>query len=189
VGEAEKMKSIKVYLSGSIKKGPSDTEKEFYWTDSDVDYITSNLDTYSVEILNPATAKVTRNDPFENFGCDAFLVKSSDFLIADMRERRGIGVGGEMVLAKLYGIPVVSICPRESHYRKSEVKDVCGEDLKDWTHPFVLSLSDAVVEDLPEAVLWIKDFLSKPKPVKGIEIIEESIQHYKRALSKRTLSQ
>lgn len=174
-------KEIKIYLSGSIKKGTGDSTKSYYWTSADEDYLRQDIDSdYNVILLNPANAEVKRNDYYANFGCDLMLVTESDFLIADLRERRGIGIGSEMTVAKCHRIPVIAFCPKETHYRRSILENVCGEDLRDWIHPFVFGWSDVVVENLQEAVEWINDFLRAPKQVKDISIVQDSIDYYKR---------
>lgn len=169
------MKKISIYLSGSIKKGKDDTTESLFWSDEDVKSIIENISGYDVEILNPATANIKRSNPLENFGADLYLVKKSDFLLVDLREKRGIGVGSEMTMAKYYHIPVISICPKESHYRRSKVEDVCGEDLYDWIHPFVLGLSDKIVENLKEAVDWINEYLKRPIYIKNLDKISYPI--------------
>jgi len=170
-------KEITIYLSGSIKKGKGDALSSF-WIDKDEKYLGENIQVSHVRILNPAKANIKRGNPMENFGADLYLVRKSDFVLVDFRERRGIGVGSEITLAKYYKIPVISICPKESHYRRSKVKDVCGEDLHDWIHPFVLGWSDGIVENLKEAVDWINTYLRNPRPVKDFKIIEDSIRLY-----------
>ena len=172
------MKSIRIYLSGSIKKGEKDAS-QLYWTESDEEFIKKNIKDCRVELLNPATANIRRSDPFSNFGADLYLVTSSDFLMADLREGRGIGVGCEMTIAKFFKIPVISICPCESHYRKSKLH-VYGEELQNWIHPMVEGLSDIVVENLSEAVAWVNGFLASPKAVKDSKLFQEAIEYYKK---------
>ena len=156
---------ISIYLSGSIKKGASDTEKQCYWTESDEAALEAAFSDFDVvKILNPANAKVTRQDYYANFGCDVFLVSIADFVIADLRERRGIGIGSEMTIAKFYGIPVIALVTRNTHYRMDKLSDVCGEDLTNWIHPFAYGLSDVVVETLAEAIEWIKKHNAPPPP-------------------------
>ncbi len=171
------MKTIKIYLSGSIKKGVGD-ENQAYWTERDENFIKEKIPDRHVELLNPVTAKIKRSDPLSNFGADLYLVTESDFLMADLREGRGIGVGCEMTIAKLYKIPVISICPNESHYRKSKLQ-VYGEDLHNWTHPMVVGLSDVIVDNLDAAVCWVNDFIKYPKKVKNSDLFQEAIMYYK----------
>jgi len=176
------MKKISIYLSGSIKKGKDDESESLFWTEEDVKYIIENISGYNVEILNPATANIKRSNPLENFGADLYLVKKSDFLFADLREKRGIGVGSEMTIAKYYRIPVIAICPKETHYRRSKLEDVCGEDLYDWIHPFVLGLSDKIVENLKEAVEWVNEFLKHPMRIKNLDKIPNPVDKAQKTL-------
>ena len=61
-----------------------------------------------------------------------------------------------MMFAVQRGIPVVTWAPADTHYRRSKVANLFGEDLHDWTHPFVFGLSDRVVDDLNEAMAFIR---------------------------------
>ena len=170
------MRRIAIYLSGSIKKGKEDFSDSIYWNDNEVEFIKNNLYGCIVEVINPATANISRVNPLENFGGDLYLVKRSDFLIADLREKRGIGVGSEMTVAKYYRIPIISICPCETYYRRSKLENVCGEDLYDWTHPFVLGLSDQIVDTLEQAVSWINEYLEHPFYIKDLEEISKPLR-------------
>lgn len=176
------MEKISIYLSGSIKKGKDDKLENLFWTDEDVKYIINKISKYDVDVLNPATANISRVNPFENFGADLYLVKKSDFLFADLREKRGIGVGSEMTMAKYYQIPVISICPQETYYQRAKIEDVCGEDLYNWTHPFVMGLSDIVVENLIEAVDWVNEFLKNPVHIKNLGEVSRPSDKYQRTL-------
>ena len=61
-----------------------------------------------------------------------------------------------MMFAAYRDIPVITWAPWETHYRRSSVPDVFGEDLTDWTHPFISGLSDHVVDELEHAVDLIR---------------------------------
>lgn len=97
--------------------------------------------------------------------------------------KRGIGVGREMVIAKYYSIPVVSLCPQETDYRKSYVEDLCGENVKDWVHPFIIGLSDFIADDINAAVAWMVKYLNNPSPIKKINVLEESIAYFSKRQS------
>lgn len=148
-------KPLRIYLSGSIKKGARDQRSDdHFWTQHDEDYIRGNLD-FEIELLNPAKTDISRQDFGLNFGCDLHLVSISDVVLVDARTEKGIGIGAEMMFAVQRQIPVITWAPLNSHYRRSEVPDVFGENLKNWTHPFVFGLSDYVVESLAEAIRLI----------------------------------
>lgn len=172
-------KSVKIYLCGSIKKGIHDNKKKHYWGEKEENEIINSFGPeYKINLLNPATIGIRRNDSFSNFGADVFLIKSSDFIFVDARNKRGIGVGGEMIIAKYFSIPVVSLCPNETDYKKSYVEDLCGENVKNWVHPFIIGPSDFITENIHSAVQWMIEHLNDPKPIKGINLLEESIEYF-----------
>lgn len=171
------MGTVTLYLAGSIKKGDEDTKKTSYWTREDEDAIRRAFGEGSdVMILNPATFKIKRSDSFGNFGADMYLVKRSDFIFVDARDKKGIGIGAEMVAAKYFGIPVVSLCAYDSYYKKRFLPNVYGEDLHNWTHPFIVGLSDFVADSVEEAVEWMKS--GSRGPIKTISVIDESIEYF-----------
>lgn len=150
------MGELRVYLSGSIPKGRDDPRPpNHYWSDHDRVTLKRALGTASVVLVDPAQAKICRQDTLANFGCDLYLVATSDVVLVDGRTGKGIGVGAEMMFAASRGIPVIAWVPRETHYRRAKVLDVFGEDLSDWLHPFIRGLSDYVVETLEQAAVLL----------------------------------
>lgn len=140
---------LRIYLCGSVKKGVGDdrTQNEF-WCPEHEEKIHSCVSA-KVTLLNPSKTNIQRSDYFLNFGCDMQLVASSDFLIADLRSGKGIGVGAELMFAHQSRIPVISWLPEKSHYRR-DLSDVFGEDLENWIHPFAFSLSDHIEVSLED---------------------------------------
>ncbi|MBS0629166.1 MAG: hypothetical protein JSS30_02945 [Verrucomicrobia bacterium] len=70
------------------------------------------LPDFELSFLNPAFRTDDLSDECSVFGRDMVQV------FADVRDRRGSGVGAEMMWAKLHEIRVISWSPRNSHYRK-----------------------------------------------------------------------
>lgn len=149
------MNEVAIYLSGSIQKGHTDT-RESFWTPNDIEFIERVLAPMDVHLLNPASRSDDLSDFLGTFGRDLFQVAAADVIFVDVRDRRGIGVGSEMTVAKALGVPVVSLCPENSHYRRQDFVFM-GQQLTDWTHPFVYGLSDVVVGTLKEACGWLLD--------------------------------
>lgn len=83
-----------------------------------------------------------------------------------------------MVIAKMHGVPVISVVPKESYYWKTNIK-YFGHAIDEFIHPFVHSLSDAMVESVEEAAEWIKAHLEKPKKIKDSGMIDNAIKYYK----------
>jgi hypothetical protein len=147
------MNDVAIYLSGSIKKGNADTRDSF-WTDRDIDVIRESLQPLEVHFLNPASRSDDLADFMGTFGRDLFQVAAADAILVDVRDRRGIGVGSEMTVAKAVGVPVVSLCPENTHYRRRDFRFL-DQELAEWTHPFVYGLSDVIVDTLQDACDWL----------------------------------
>lgn len=172
------MKSIAIYLAGSIKKGHEKPDA-YYWTDADMALLKKQLEPHSVSLLNPAFRTDDLSDQFSVFGRDMLQVFSSNFVFVDARDRRGLGVGAEMMWAKVNRIPVVAWAPRNTHYRK-DATSLLGVPVANFVHPFVEALSDRIVDDLAEAAEWVHAILSNSAPdIKGIEFIGSAMQYYK----------
>jgi hypothetical protein len=152
VGLVEKTpRGVTIYLSGSIRKGAEDTRSEdFFWTEDDQAFIASKI-SHSIKFLNPASTDIDRNDFYANFGCDLFLVSKSDIVLVDLRKKKGIGIGAELMLADKLGIPVIGFLGQGSDYKKERLTNVSGQDLSNWTHPFAFGLCDQIFDRLEDA--------------------------------------
>jgi hypothetical protein len=169
-----------VYLSGSVKKGSNDKkDDDSFWSDEEERRITLNINA-DVQTLNPSRSRLKRNDYYANFGCDVHLVNISDVVLVDARTKKGIGIGAEMMFAKMKGIPVITICPRNSHYRRDFVPDVFGEDLVNWIHPFVFGLSDHIVASVDEAIELINSLWPDNLCRKSGDDVHSAIDYYNR---------
>lgn len=167
-----------MYLAGNIQKG-HEKESALYWTEEDREAIARGIDPIEVAFLNPAIRTDDLSDQKSVFGRDMTQVYCSDFIFVDARERRGLGVGAEMMWAKMNRIPVLTLAGKNTHYRKEEVL-LLGVKVEDWVHPFVESLSDAIVEDLSEGISWMQDFLAGNIEIKGPEFIHDAMKHYQK---------
>lgn len=165
-----------IYLAGTIKK--SQDEKELEWTEADMLELKRLLAPLQVAFLNPATRSDDLGDQKSVFGRDLFQVYSSHLILVDAREKRGLGVGAEMMFAKMNRIPVVAWLPQESHYHRQKIH-LLGQHVKDWIHPFVYNLSDYLAPSLEKAADWIQNILLKGNAkIKGPEVAQQAIQHY-----------
>jgi len=169
---------ISIYLAGSIKKGHEKSDESF-WTDAEMLFLKEALSEYEVSFLNPAFRSDNLSDQRSVFGRDMTQVFCSDVVFVDARDRRGLGVGAEMMWAKFHKIPIITLAPIDSHYNKSKTTllDVVVEN---WLHPFVDSLSDAIVENLADGAVWVQKFVSTSVPkVKDVEWIRLAMEHYR----------
>lgn len=169
---------VLIYCSGSIQRGKEDTEK-LLWTDKERKEVSSALNPIKVVFLNPDERTDDLNNHLTVFGRDHFQVSLADFIVVEARERRGVGVGIEMFAAKFFNKPVISVVPKNSHYRREKL-EYLGSVSKNYIHAHIFGISDAIVDDFKQAGEWIKEFSENPKPVKDITILEKSIKEYKR---------
>lgn len=123
---------ISIYLAGSIKKGHERADESF-WTDADISFLRKDLSAYEVSFLNPAFRSDDLSDQRSVFGRDMTQVFCSDVVFVDARNRRGLGVGAEMMWAKFHKIPVITLAPVDSHYNKRKTT-LLGIAVENWVH-------------------------------------------------------
>lgn len=171
------MKPVAIYLSGSIRKGEKDREK-ICWEKEDKDFIRNELEGTEVVFLDPQERGDQLSDALSVFGRDMTQVINSDFVLVDGRQKRGIGVGVEMLAAKINGIPVISVVPKNTHYHRDRLKYL-GQDIRGFVHPAVFAMSDKIADDLAGAMEWIREHIKDPKPVKGMHVLEDAMRRYR----------
>jgi hypothetical protein len=167
------VKNLSAYFSGSIKKGKSDVKKSF-WTDEDIYFIKSRYKGNFVS-LNPATRSDDLSDAKSTYGRDLLQVYMSDVVIVDLRDRKGIGVGAELMFATFFKIPVIALLPNETHYKRTNITYL-DQEIDDWVHPFAFGMSSYHCQSLDEIVSTLNhndEFISRDKTY-----IDEAIQHY-----------
>lgn len=170
-------KKISIYLAGKIQKAHEDSN-ETYWTEKDQKELKAALSSHQVHFLNPALRTDDLSDQKSVFGRDMIQVFSADFVFVDARDRRGLGVGAEMMWAKMNGIPVITWAPLNSHYHK-ESASLLGVEVKSWVHPFVVALSDKIVSSLQEASSWIFTVIDNPATFfKNSQSIYDAMNYY-----------
>lgn len=172
-------KKVGIYLAGSIKKGHENPHESF-WTEKDMDLLQKSFRELRAIFLNPAFRMDNLADQHSIFGRDMTQVFCSHVVFVDARDRRGLGVGAEMMWAKLHKIPVVTWAPKDSHYNKTKAT-ILGVEVDHFIHPFVYGLSDKIVETLPEGAEWIEHMLSDLSvEIKGPEHIRQAMEYYQK---------
>lgn len=169
---------VTVYCSGSIPKGPTDTRRAV-WTDAERAEIAQSALPIDIRFLRPDDPVAGLDDAVAMFGRDMYQVQIADFVVVDARDRRGIGIGVEMLASRLLGTSLIIVAPRDSHYRRDELQ-YRGGTVSDYIHPHIRALADTVVESFAMAGEWIREFCSSPRQVKDIGAVYEAISAYKR---------
>ncbi len=166
-----------IYLSGGIRKGTDDHNK-LCWSEEHRQQLKILLPDVELAFFDPALRECDVSDEQAVFGRDMLQVYSSDVVLVDGRAKRGVGVGAEMLLAKQHGIPLVSIVPEESHYRRTQLT-YFDQTIDNWIHPFFYGLSDAVVSSLEQAAAWVNDHvLTQGSPVKDADSYMTAMRYY-----------
>lgn len=170
-------KKVAIYLAGSIQKGHKGNNRR--WTEEDRQILREELADYSVTFLNPDQRSDDLSDQKSVFGRDMLQVFCSDLVFVDARERRGLGVGAEMMWAKANRIPVISWLPLGTHYRTQNTS-ILGVPVDYWVHPFVESLSDVLVDDLMGGAKWIRETLfSQSFKPKDLSFVHAAMKYYR----------
>ena len=171
---------LRIYLSGSIQKGEEDPRSsDYFWTIEHEQNLISKIKA-PVSLLNPAKTPIRRNNFYVNYGCDLYLVKSSHIIVADLRKSKGIGVGAELMFANLHNIPVIGWLPPQSDYKREVVRNLNGEDLFDWVHPFAYGMCDKHLNSLDEIGDEINRMISSSDFGKSYRTPDHSIETFLR---------
>lgn len=159
------MDKVRIYLSGSIRKGDQDPRPEsHFWTSANIEYLRLILPA-DVELLDPGDSRLSRRNYRENYVRDLTMLASSQIMIADLRERRGIGIGAELMASQYENIIVIGWLPNDSHYCRKSMVNVYGENLTDWIHPFVFGLCDYLEESLEDVARRAKRLIELGEPL------------------------
>lgn len=174
-------RNLLVYLSCTIRKGPTDMRSpDFFCGEEELKRLLAPVTSADVTLLDPAKSGCRRNDIYANYGCDLYMIGISNIVVVDARMEKGVGVGAELMYARQCGIPVIAVCPPESNYRRTLLRDVCGEDLRNWVHPFIYNLSSIIVDDFDSAGNAIEAFASGQLVLPAAACPDDAISHYLR---------
>lgn len=162
---------MKIYLAGEIPKGDAEAKGFADWRKR---YISVLGKIFDAEFITPLAGEVDETDSLLVVGKDSKSIKSSDLVIVNAEGRLGAGTAMELVIAKYLKKPVVTVLPKDSHHRRSNLA-FNGKLIGDWVHPFVRTFSDFVVQRI-EDVEELKDAILS-SPTKDITIIDQAISY------------
>ena len=168
---------FQISLLGSLPKGDKIRKT---WKDWKKEYKEKLARIEDVEFIDGDEWK-DETRPLELVGHDLSMIKNADLVIVNAENKLGAGTAQEIVVAKYFKKPVISVLPKNFHHRRSGVV-FNGVKIDDWIHPFILTFSDTVVEDIEACVRWIEKFRKSPNEtkVKDITIIDQAIEAYLR---------
>jgi|ERR1041385_2544922 hypothetical protein len=170
--------TIIVYCSGSIVKGARDTSK-LCWSDRERSDVARGAQPHEVKFLNPDDPLSDLSDTPALFGRDMYQVQYADAVIVDARERRGVGIGVEMLASRVLGTKLVAVAPRNSYYRQDSLT-FRGGTVSNYVHPHLAILCDAIVDTFEDAGRWLADHADDlPRDTSAVR---EAIEAYKQRL-------
>ncbi|MFH0852350.1 MAG: hypothetical protein V1845_02005 [bacterium] len=174
-------KPIKFTLLGSIPKGDEVRKNWIDWKSEYVEKISASI----------PEAKFLHGDLISDnvgpdlvVGHDLWLIKNSDIVIVHAVSKIGAGTAQEMVLTKYFLKPLISIVPKGTHHRRTNVV-FHGVNIEDWIHPFIYVASDYVAENIDSGIKWIKEFLKNrdaQSAIKDISVFENKIVFFEKEL-------
>jgi hypothetical protein len=162
---------MKIYLAGKVPKGDKKQKSFDNWR---VRYQKVLRKFFDAEFIDPYNRDLDESDFLAVVGTDCKHIKESTFIVVNAEEKLGVGTSQEMVIAKYFNKPVVTVLPKDSHHRRSNVV-FHGKMIADWIHPFIFTFSDFIIENINE-IEKIKDKIFTSK-IKDISVIDEVVRY------------
>lgn len=162
-----------------MPKGDVEAEGFIDWRKEYFEIMSQN--TNDIEIIDPNEYFALRGDNVALFGALCLQIKESNLVVVNAESKLGAGTSMEMVISKYLNKPVITVLPKESAHRKSNLT-FAGKEIKEWIHPFVESFSDIMVENISEfgdAVISLAEV-----SVKTMSMIDDSMEYARKLLNK-----
>lgn len=156
-------------------KGAQDAKK-LCWTDRERSELQDAASPLGIDFLNPDDPVADLGNTEALFGRDMYQVQLADFVVVDARERRGIGIGIEIMASRVFGTPLVAVAPRGSYYRMGRV-EYRGSVVDDYVHPHLAVLADVIVDSFSEAGSWIASHFGRVT-AKPVGLLDDCIRRY-----------
>jgi len=162
---------MKIYLAGRVPKGDEEHKKFDYWR---VRYQKVLQKFFDAEFVDFYDRNLDESDSLTVLGTDCKHIKESALVVVNAEEQMGAGGAQELVIAKYLKKPVVTVLPKNSYHRRSNLV-FQGETIEDWIHPFIFTFSDFIIESIDE-IGEIKDKIFTSQ-IKEISVIDEAIEY------------
>lgn len=159
---------MKIYLAGKVPKGDSDKRDSVNWRGQYQETLREVFP--EAQFIDPYTRDLDESDFLAVVGQDCYHIKESDLVVVNAETKLGAGTSQEYVIAKYFLKPVVTVLPKNTHHRRSNIV-FHGRTVEDWVHPFIHTFSDFVVENVEE-VRGLKEKISsgQMKDIQGIAL-------------------
>lgn len=171
--------NVSLYMCGKIYKGDQANTMKDWRAEFKIiaeKLLQGNRKISGFVYLDPHT--MTGELPMEGYYArDIYMVSTCNAVVVDASQKIGPGAGQEMIIAKYFGKPVVTILPKDSYNRRKTVIDGIEVDYK---NPFLVGTSDVVVETKEQAIEWLLDYFSGKImiTIKGINVVDNAVDYY-----------
>lgn len=168
------MSKLKVYVAGKVSK-----ESGFgthYWRDEFVKKL-EELTGLKLLSLDPTKKLTDQSKPEQAFGADVYMISKADAVVVYLSDDISVGGSQEILVAKYYKKPVIGLAPLGGKFNHKN-KEIFGQTVKNYKHPFVYATCDVVCDDIEAVADNIKN-LDKIIP-KTIEIIRQQADKYEK---------
>lgn len=162
----------KIYLAGTVPKGDKEAESFTNWRTKWSEVLLKVFE--DAQIIDPYDPNLDEGDFLQVVGQDFGHIKRASLIVINAEEKIGAGTAMEMVTAKYFKKPIITVLPKNTHHRRSNIV-FNGNLVEDWIHPFIWHFSDFIVESVGE-IEGIKKKLESAE-IKGISIIDETIEY------------
>jgi len=169
---------MKIYLAGSVPKGDKEAKSYVNWRKEYFRIISQQIN--GAKLLDANDFYKLEGDSKALLGAECLHIRESDLVVVNAEEKLGAGTSMELVIAKYFGKPIITVLPKDSFHRRLNLTFE-GREVKDWVHPFIDSFSDIIIENVSEVKAAIEKI--KNQKIKEISIIEESIKYVENILN------
>lgn len=170
----KKNKQVKIYLAGRIPIG-NEPGVDPFWRKKYIHRLKSIIP--NVIFLDPTYRDIDETDSRAVFGHDLFLIKQADLILVNAEIKLGLGTAQEMIIAKYFQKPIVTISPRGSYYSPITTS-INGKEVNKWRHPFLATISDWIVQDFEDLKPIMVSKLKGKKIPPWKAFVKETIRYY-----------
>jgi hypothetical protein len=163
---------MKIYLAGSVPKGDKEASRHENWR---LAYSNKLKLVFDAEFVMPYGRKIDESDFQLVVGGDCKHIKESDLIIVNAETKIGAGTAQELVIAKYFKKPVITVLPPNTYHRRKNVK-FHRKIVKDWIHPFIWMFSDFIVDNV-DNIKNTKNQLATTR-IKDIKTIDKAIKYF-----------
>jgi hypothetical protein len=168
---------MKVYLAGSVPKGDGEAKDFKDWRKEYTAIIRKSFPDFHP--IDPNNVFAIEGDSLGVFGADCLWIQESDAVIVHGEKKLGAGTAMELIIAKYFKKPVITVLPKDTHHRRSNLI-FDGRLVEDWIHPFIDVFSDIIVEKPEQLASAMKKITTMQ--IKGMEVIDEGVEYAKKLL-------